>query len=126
MIGSKRSQQAELSRCVDIWGDRIGEDNARECQRSLWQGQIAFVVGMAWLALTTTFQLRGTGAPLAVVTVLAWPVMIYLWSSSVRKIARVSIAVLDRYGLPRKLWWNVPLKYPETFDRWLARQMAKR
>jgi hypothetical protein len=81
---------------------------------------------MAWLALTITFQLRGIGVPIAVVTVLAWPVMIYLCASSLRKIARVSISVLDRYGLPRKLWWNVPLKYPEAFDRWLARHVAKR
>jgi hypothetical protein len=50
MIGSKRSQHAELSRCVDVWGDRIGEDNACEYQRALWQGQIAFVIAMAAIA----------------------------------------------------------------------------
>jgi hypothetical protein len=125
MYGDKKSRQAELSRCVAIWGARIGEDNARECQRSLWQGKLAFVIGMAWLALTIAFQLRGTGMPIALVTLLAWPVMIYLWSSSVRKIVRVSAAVLDRYGLPRRLKWNVPLKEPAVFDRWLARHMAQ-
>jgi hypothetical protein len=121
MRGSKRSREAELASCVAIWGDRIGEDNARECQRSLWQGQSAFLVAMATIALTITFQLRGTGVPIAVVNLLAWPVMIYLWSSSVRKILRVSLAVLDRYGLPRRLKWNVPVKDPAAFDRWLAR-----
>jgi hypothetical protein len=63
--------------------------------------------------------------PIAVVTVLAWPVMVYLWASSVRKVVHISIAVLDRYGLPRKLRWNVPLKRPEDFDRWLVRRMAQ-
>jgi hypothetical protein len=71
---------------------------------------------------TITFQLSGAGAPIAVVNLLAWPVMIYLWASSTRKIARVRVAVLDRYGLPHRLKWVVPLKQPNAFDRWLARQ----
>jgi hypothetical protein len=125
MYGDKKSRQAELSRCVAVWGDRIGQDNACESQRALWQGQLAFVIGTAWLAVTIAFQLRGTGMPIALVTLLAWPVMIYLWSSSVRKIVRVSAAVLDRYGLPRRLKWNVPLKEPAAFDRWLARHTAQ-
>jgi hypothetical protein len=54
MKATKGSRHAELSRCVAIWGDRIGQDNGREHQRALWQGQLAFVIGMAWLALTTT------------------------------------------------------------------------
>ena len=54
------------------------------------------------------------------VTVLARPVMISLWSSSVRNIVRVGVAVLDRYGLPGRLKWNIPLKEPAAFDHWLA------
>jgi hypothetical protein len=125
MFGDKKSRQAELSRCVAVWGDRIGEDNAREYQGALGQGQLAFVIGMAWLALTIAFQLRGTGMPIAVVTLLAWPVMIYLWGSSLRKIWRVDIAVLDRYGLPRRLRWNIPLNQTDAFDRWLTRHTAQ-
>jgi hypothetical protein len=125
MKATKGSRQAELSRCAAIWGDRIGQDNACEYQRALWQGRLAFVIGMAWLALTITFQLRGTGMPIAVVTLLAWPVMIYLWGSSLRKIWRVDIAVLDRYGLPRRLRWNIPLNQPDAFDRWLTRHTVQ-
>jgi hypothetical protein len=101
MIGNKGPRQAELTRGVAVCGERIGEDNVREYQRAMWQRQIYFFVGMAWLALTIAFELRRTGVPIAVVTVLAWPVMIYLGASSVRKVVRVSVAVLDRYGLPR-------------------------
>jgi hypothetical protein len=125
MIGSKGSRQAELSSCIAVWGDRIGEENARQYQRSLWQGQIAFVIGLAWLALTITAQLRRTGVPIAVVSVLAWPVMLYLWASSLRKITRVSVAVLDRYELPHRLKWRIPLNQPDAFDRWLVRRMAQ-
>lgn len=127
MIGDKDSRQTELDERVAVWGGRIGEDNAREYQRALWKGQIALVLGLVWLAITITFELRRTGAPIAVVTLLAWPVMLYLWIASLREVIRVSAAVLDRYGLPRRLWlkWNVPLKRPSDFDRWLARHTAQ-
>ena len=105
-------------------GDRIGEDNAREYQRALWQGQIAYLIALATIALTITFLLRRTGLPIALVNLTGWPVMIYLWASSLRKMARVSIAVVARYGLPRRGWWNVPLQRPDAFDRWLARRMT--
>lgn len=49
-----------------IWGERIGEDNAGTYQRSVWQGQSA----MAWLALTSAFELRCTVVPIALVIVL--------------------------------------------------------
>lgn len=78
--------------------------------------------GSTTIALTIVFQLRRTGMRIAVVNLLAWPVMIYLWSSSLRKIARVSVAVLDRYKLPHPLKWMIPLNQPDAFDRRLARQ----
>lgn len=122
MIGDKESRRAELSKQVALWGDRIGDDNARDYQRARWQGQIAFLVTLAWLALAITFQLMRTGVPIAVVTLLAWPVMIYLWVASLRRVLRVSEAVVNRYGLPRRLRWNVPLLRPVDFDQWLARR----
>jgi hypothetical protein len=63
--------------------------------------------------------------PIAVVTLLAWPVMVYLRGSSLRKIWRADIAVLDRYGLPGRLRWNIPLNQPDAFDRWLTRRTAQ-
>jgi hypothetical protein len=125
MFGDKKSRQADLSRCVAVWGDRIGEDNAREYQRALWQGQIAFVIAIATAMLTIVFELRRTGVSIAVVNLLAWPILIYLWTSSHRKIARVSKAVLNRYGLPHRGWWNIPLMQPAAFDRWLVRHTSQ-
>jgi hypothetical protein len=111
------SRQRDLDQRLSVWGPRIGETATRTTLRSYWYGQFGFVVVNLWLAVALVFEfLTESPVPIAIITVICWPVVIWAFARSVQLIRRAGFQAAEVTSTTPSA--RPPVKNVGAFDRW--------
>ena len=119
MILSRWWRERDLQRRLEVWGPRIGEEATVTHAKGMWWLQSGLFLGLLWLIVTMTLEAtRETGVPIAVAILIAWPLIIFSFSNSIRFRVRAQRQATEAVATWERA--NVPVRSVEAFDRWAA------
>jgi hypothetical protein len=87
--------------------------------KGMWWLQSGLFLGLLWLIVTMTLEAtRETGVPIAVAILIAWSLIIFSFSNSIRFRVRAQRQATEAVATWERA--NVPVRSVEAFDRWAA------
>jgi hypothetical protein len=106
-------------RLVEAWTPRIGPQATNALALSQLQGRrlVAFVAG--WLVLCVLFQVLHLGIAVAL-SCLLWLPILYYAVAVVRSTVKIQRAAVGFLNLEGEQFKAMPIRGPDTFDRWIA------
>jgi hypothetical protein len=106
-------------RLVEAWTPRIGPQAANALALSQLQGRRLVALVAGWLVLCIFFQVLHLGIAVAL-SCLLWLPILYYAVAVVRSTVKIQRAAAGYLNLEGQQYKAMPIRGPETFDRWIA------
>ena len=117
MIFTRGGRARDLQGRLNTWAPLIGEKATTTQARSTWWGKSGFLIGLAWVAANITLEAtKHTGVPIAVVAIVAWPIILFCFVRAFRLTLRASRQAGALVGTSEKARPDV--RSIQRFQRW--------